>query len=219
MKKWGLVFLCLFILSACDSLTKASFLNQKPLNEISLSENEEIIFSILAERIFYLDFKDSNKEFRSVEVGVDYYQNGEIVEKNGGLMINANDLELEQKDERARILFTMDREENEGNLSVYGDLKIMYDSGSSGSSSYSLERKGTERGSSSWGYLVDEIEDVTYDKKNYVAYYVENVESNVMRSFDLEVATKPNQDYEHVYMFYVIISDEPFCRSCLNRTF
>jgi hypothetical protein len=207
MKTWSAVFLCLLFLSACESLTTTSFTKQKPLNEMTLSENEEVIFSLLAERIYYLDFKDSKKKFRSIEVGVDYYHYGELVEKSVGLIMGANEPEME--DGRARFLFTMDTLENEGNLSVYGDFNIIYDSGSSGSSSYSLEREGTDRGSSSWGYLTEQIDEINYGKKNYVAYYVENVEPNIMRSFDPEFAVTPNQEYEHVYMYYVTVSDEP----------
>ncbi|MFC0473406.1 hypothetical protein ACFFHM_23590 [Halalkalibacter kiskunsagensis] len=209
MRKWSAVLLCTLFLTACESLTTTGLTKQKPLNEVTLSENEQVIFSLLADRIFYLDFKDSKKEFRSIEVGVDYYHYGELVEKNGGMIMGANDPEMELEEKRARFLFTMNTQEGDENISVYGNLNVIYNSGSSGSTSYSFEREGTARGSSSWGYLVDQIDEITYDEKNYVAYYIENVESNTMRSFDSEVAVTPNQEYEHVYMYYVAISDKP----------
>ncbi|MDT8859875.1 hypothetical protein N0O92_06485 [Alkalihalobacillus sp. MEB130] len=209
MSKWSFFILCLLILSGCDSLISSKTSNQSSIREIALSENEEVIFSLLADRIFYFEFQDRTKQFQSIEIGVEYYYYGELVESMGGLKMGANDPELDSGDERVRLLFTIDSNEEGQELLLDGSLRLLFDSGSSGSTDYSFSRDLVERGANSWGYLFEEQEEVILDKKMYSAYFVENIEKDYMRSFDLDVALQPNTDFEHVYLYYIEISEKP----------
>ncbi|TWI57902.1 hypothetical protein [Halalkalibacter nanhaiisediminis] len=198
------------LLTGCETLSSSSFsTDSRAFSEMPLSENEQLIFSMLADQIFYLQFVDRNKEFRSMEVGLDYYYYGELTESVGGMKIGANDPEIEGEKERSRVLFTFNKEESKGQSLISGEMKVM-DDGGSGHSPYSFSHPGgMESVSSTHGYLFDRLEgDVPYGEKIYVAYHVENNESNSMRSFDMNIALQPNDDFEHLYAYYVIIDDE-----------
>ncbi len=209
MKKALLALIAFVLLASCE--TSSFSTDSRTLSEMPLSENEKLIFSLLADQIFYFQFLDRNKEVRSIEVGLDYYHYGELTETVGGMKLGANDPEIEQETERSRILFTFNKEESGGQSLISGEMTIMDDGGSSIDSPYSFSHPGGIEGvTSTQGYLFDQQEgDIPYGEKIYVAYYVENIESNVMRSFDLESALQPNDDFEHLYAFYMIIDDQP----------
>lgn len=196
--------------TGCEALSSSSFsMDSRTLSEMPLSENEQLIFSMLADQIFYFQFVDRSKEFRSMEVGLDYYHYGELTESVGGMKIGANDPEIEGEKERSRVLFTFNKEESKGQSLISGEMKVM-DDGGVGHSPYSFSHTGDiEEVISTQGYLFDQLEgDVPYGEKIYVAYHVENNESNSMRGFDMDIALQPNDDFEHLYAFYVIIDDE-----------
>ncbi|WP_332633741.1 hypothetical protein [Halalkalibacter flavus] len=179
------------------------------MNEITLSENEEVMFSLLADQIFYFEFHEREKQFQSIEVRVEYYHYGELVENIGGMKMGANDPEAEVEDERVRFLFTFDTKEEGDDLAVSRTLKLLYDRGAAGSTDYSITREGTNRGASSWGYLFDRFDEFPVGEKVYTAYFVENVEAAHLKSFDYEEAIYPNNEYEHVFLYYVKIDDDP----------
>ncbi|KHF41776.1 hypothetical protein [Halalkalibacter okhensis] len=210
LRKWIASLMSILLLAGCDSLISSSIdRNEKVMKEITLSENEEVMFSLLADQIYYFEFQDRLKQFQSVEIGVDYYHYGELIDSMGGMKIGANHPELEGKDERARFLFTLDSLEEGEDLTFSGTLKVLFDSGSAGSTGYSFNREGVKRGASSWGYLLDQFDDVPIGEKVYTAYFVENVESEHLRTLNYEEAIQQNDEYEHLFLYYVQIEDEP----------
>ncbi|GAE24834.1 hypothetical protein JCM9140_787 [Halalkalibacter wakoensis JCM 9140] len=207
MRATFLIMVSFLLLTGCDSLRTSISSEQTTMKEIVLTENEQVIFSMLADQIFYFDFTDDSGDFQTIEVGVDYFHYGNLVESLPGMTMATNDRESELRDERARFLFTMNKEEKDNHLEMNGTLKILFDSGSSGSSTYSFTREGAEVGALSRGYLIDRLDHIPIGEKIYVAYYVENSDSFI-RAFDHELALKPNDDYEHVLFYYVKMDNE-----------
>ncbi|MFC0558171.1 hypothetical protein [Halalkalibacter alkalisediminis] len=208
MKQSILFLMCLLSITGCDTLLTAGGGESERLREITLSENEQVIFSLLADELFYIEYMDRSKQFRSLEIGVDYFHYGELSEESGGITLAANNPDFETEDDRARFLFTMDWEASGDSPSVQGEMIIFYDSGTTGSSSYSFSRPTLEQGGRTRGYLLEQIDKIPYGEKLYVAYLAENVNSNSMKTFDLEQVTTPNDEYEHVYLYYVMVNQE-----------
>lgn len=208
MKRLLLIIMVVFGVIGCDALTTAGGSSSEKINEVSLTKNEKVIFSLLADEIYYVEYVDPSKQFRSIGIGVDYYHYGLRSEEGGEITVGANDPEMDWDDDQARFLITKNWDEGEKESLVHGELSIILDSGTIGSGTYSYVRKNSERGIRSSGYLVDAIDEISYGEKVYVGYSIENVESDSMRSFDLELATTPNDEYEHTYLFYVIINQE-----------
>jgi hypothetical protein len=210
MKKWLFILSVLLVISGCESITTVGGNDAKSFREIKLSENEKVIFSLLADQIFYFDYIDKSKKFRQIEVGVDYFYYGKLAESSGGLIVSANDPETEWEDERARFLFTLQADELDEEMNLKGEMSVIFDSGTTNSSEYSYPRSNKQRGFRTAGYMLDEIDELSYGEKIYIGFYAENVESDSMRSFDPVVAVEPNDQFEHVYLYYVIIHEAPF---------
>ncbi|GAE33523.1 hypothetical protein [Halalkalibacter akibai] len=207
MEKWLIAFV-LILLPGCEALTSEAVSETEEIREIPLSENEKLLFSMLADEWFYIDYHNSSETFNLVEVGVEHYHYGRLVESNK--MLTKHHQIKEVNDKRFRLLLTMEAEKimEEESLLLHGGFNVMYESLPKETSNFEFLRSQPKRDVHSSGYLVDEIKGIHSGEKVYVAYISEYGDMETRGNFDQKRAILPNDEYEHVYMYYLIIDKE-----------
>ncbi|MDQ0205654.1 hypothetical protein [Alkalicoccobacillus murimartini] len=209
MKLFNYIYLVafVFILAGCSEDASLT------LKDAELTGNEEILFSAIAKETYLFDLEGTIPQGTEMTVGVDYYEFGELSEENQLFGVSrAIDEESEYTDDYQKLFIMMEEQEYSSNVML--DVILNTENGSYSTYGSELEGINLQDRAYSSGSIFLEEEDLdeiiltneTINEKQYIARYIISAD-NSFRSFDLEHATQPNQDYEFLYLFYVQLQD------------
>lgn len=178
------------------------------IKEAELTDNEELLFSAIGKETYIFDLEGKIAKGKAMSVGVQEYNYGELKEDrtflNLGRSVNDEDENLETYNK----LFIRLKEDHDSEILV--DVRVNSDKGFFSLTEASLGSiLFDDRAYASDEIIGDdavEVADAVDDKKTYIAQL--GISPNEeLRSFDVEHATQPNDDYEFLYLFYIETHD------------
>ena len=180
------------------------------ITDTDLSNNEEILFDAIAKETYLFDLEGSLPVGKEMNIGVDYYEFGELIEEKSIFGVGrSHDEDEEFKEEYEKLFISLTEDESTDEVSLNVIVKSKNGSYSNFTELGELNVEG--KAFSSGSLLKDENNEIklseeTSDEKNYLASFTISQDST-FRGFDLEHATQPNQDYEFMYLFNVQLQD------------
>ncbi|TSB46658.1 hypothetical protein [Alkalicoccobacillus porphyridii] len=196
------MFMCIALMGLLWLTGCSSSNGELTLSEVELTENEKLLFSTVSKDTFIFELDGQLPKGEEIKIGVDYYHFGEPQEEIEITSILTDpdpDDGFSESYERMSIMLLEEESETRG------DFQMTMEGGGGFSSEFVLGELNTDQKSFSSGSLLENEDMVINDESNekhYIAQYI-IAPSSRFRTFDLEHATQPNDDYETMYLFYI----------------
>ncbi|MFK3937742.1 hypothetical protein ACI2JA_09570 [Alkalihalobacillus sp. NPDC078783] len=180
------------------------------IKEAELTDNEEILFDSIGKETYLFDLEGELKKGKAMSVGVEEYIYGELKDDRVLLSLGKSANEDEERvEENYKKLFIMLNEDDDSQMSV--DVRVSSESGfyslaSAEIGSINVEEKAYSSDENIGEEALNLMGENEEDERTYIAHLAISP-NGAFRSFDIEHAIQPNDDYEFLYLFYVETHD------------
>ncbi|MEK4564632.1 hypothetical protein MKX54_08190 [Alkalihalobacillus sp. FSL R5-0424] len=177
------------------------------IKEAELTDNEELLFDSIGKETYLFDLEGQLPTGKTMSIGVEEYIYGELEEDRGYLSVGGD--EEEDRDENYKKLFIMINEDDESEMSV--DVRVNSENGyvsltEAEIGTIDIEEKAYASDEIIGEDAVNLLDNNEEDKRTYIAHLAISPDGS-FRTFDVEHATQPNDDYEFLYLFYIETHD------------
>lgn len=179
------------------------------IKEAELTDNEELLFDSIGKETYLFDLEGELPTGKTMSIGVEEYIYGELEEDRGYLSVGGYADEEEDRDEDYKKLFIMINEDDESEMSV--DVRVTSENGfvsltKAEIGTIDIEEKAYASDEIIGEDAVNLLDSNEEDKRTYIAHLTISPNGS-FRTFDVEHATQPNDDYEFLYLFYIETHD------------